>query len=83
MTTKQHAASLIVRLVLSVGLLWGAWHECGPFTWTILCLLTAANEFRILAAWLDRTDRELLDALGILRKALAETRNKGAPDDPK
>ncbi len=88
MTTKQKAASLIVRLLLAAGLLWGAWHECGPFTWTILCLLAAANEFRILAAWLDRTDRELLDALHTLRATAAVMRrkhdlNKGAHDGRK
>lgn len=77
MTTKQHADSLIVRLVLIVGLLWGAWHECGPFTWTILCLLTVALEFRILA----NKNNELDDAKDVLRQTLTELRRKGAPDD--
>lgn len=83
MTTKQKAASLIVRLLLAAGLLWGAWYECGPFTWLILCLLTAGLEFRILAAWLDRKNNELDDTLGVLRKHLTELRRiqkKGVPD---
>lgn len=76
MTTKQKAASLIVRLVLEVGLLWGAWYECGPFTWTILCLVTAGLELRILHGWLDRKNNELAAAAGITRQTLLELRRR-------
>ena len=76
MTIKQNAVSLIIRVLLSAGLLWGAWYECGPFTWTILCLLTASIEFRILAAWLERKNNELDSATKALGETLLELRKK-------